>query len=146
MDEICCDGAVSSINSSRAAAEHEAQMIRQFISNDRNRTRGEDVRANILAPTEAKYPPGYLVRYVGLDLMQIKQLALQGDGSNQPGTDVASTDGREALSSLSFDEFGVAAAHFPILGLGTTLLLEAMDPERAMATRRFGDRSGIGKT
>jgi hypothetical protein len=87
-----------------------------------------------LAVADVKYLPGYLADYAGLALEQIRQLASRDETAQQ---DVA---------SLTFEEFNIVAAHFPILGLGTTLLLEAMDPERAMAMRRFGDRSGIGKT
>ena len=93
-----------------------------------------------------KYPPGYLARYAALDLPQIRHLALQDD-ARQHVSDVALAHGRQqVVVSLTFEEFMLASTHFPILGLGTTLLLEALDPERAMATRRFGDRSVVGKT
>lgn len=82
---------------------------------------------------DIRYQPGYLTEYAGLELQQIRQLASRDKTAQQ-------------VASLTFEEFGIGAAHFPILGLGTTLLLEAMDPERAMAMRRFGERSGIGKT
>lgn len=92
-----------------------------------------------------KYPRGYLERFVGLDLPTIISLASR-DSRAQQASDEASKNGRqEVVESLTFEEFSIAAAHFPILGLGTTLLLEAMDPRRAMETRCFGDRCTIGK-
>ena len=95
---------------------------------------------------DLKYPPGYLTRYAALTLPQIRHLALQDD-ARQHVSDVASVHGRQDVAvSLTFEEFMLASTHFPTLGLGTTLLLEALDPERAMATRRFGDRSVVGKT
>ena len=95
---------------------------------------------------DLKYPPGYLARYAALDLAQIRHLASQDD-ARQYVSDVAFAHGQRLVNmSLTFEEFLLASTHFPILGLGTTLLLEAMDPERAMATRRFGDRSVVGKT
>jgi hypothetical protein len=94
-----------------------------------------------------QYAAGYLDAYKALDLASIKQLAAAETAAAEALLEPASSGGSEAAKAeaeveaevgvetevcaefLTFDEFSTAAAHFPILGLGATLLLEALNPQ-----------------